>query len=77
MYSSNPAAAALWNSTGSDSEIIGNTIVGFYHVNWTPEAVQDFQNTILGGPIGTYCASVNSDVSANYEVYSKLSSQHI
>ena len=63
MCSSNPTSATLWNVTGFDAEAIGSFVRGFYALNWTPEAKEDFQNTILNGPTGTYCASVTSDVS--------------
>ena len=70
VFSSNPVAATFWNVTGFDFEAIRSFVTGFYAVNWTPEAKEDFQNTILSGPTGTYCASVASDVSCIDQVHS-------
>ena len=43
---------------------IGNFVAGFFYVNWTSEAIHDLEDTILNGPVGTYCASVGTGVSA-------------
>ena len=62
VHRSNPTSAFLWRNTSSGA--IGNFVKGFFVVNWTSEAIHDLENTILSGPVGTYCASVGTGVSA-------------
>ena len=42
---------------------VGDFVKGFFVVNWTSEAIRDLEDTILSGPVGTYCASVGTGVS--------------
>ena len=42
---------------------VGDFVKGFFVVNWTSEAIRDLEDTILSGPVGTYCASVGPGVS--------------
>ena len=62
MHRSNPISAVLWSNTSLTA--IENYVKGFFVVNWTSETVQDLQNTITNGPVGAYCASVGTGVSA-------------
>ena len=62
LYRSNPTSSVLWKNTSLAA--IRNFVAGFFYVNWTSEAIQDLEDTILSGPVGTYCASVGTGVSA-------------
>jgi hypothetical protein len=35
---------------------------GFNAIDWTTDAVQDLQTTIVTGPTGTFCSSSKSEV---------------
>ena len=71
----NPVSAVLWRNTSL--EAIEKFVGGFFFVNWTSEAIHDLEDTILSGPVGTYCASVGTGVSATIsEHQSYLSRAH-
>ena len=61
LYRSNPISSILWSNTSIAA--IGDFVKGFFVVNWTSEAIHDLEDTILSGPVGTYCASVGTGVS--------------
>ena len=62
LYRTNPTSSVLWSNTSLAT--IGNFVAGFFHVNWSSEAIRDLEDAILSGPVGTYCASVGTEVSA-------------
>ena len=54
LHRRNPQAAMLYQQ--------GRAIESFNAIEWSPDAVQDLEKTILTGPTGAYCRSAATEV---------------
>ena len=50
-YRRNPVASQLWDE--------GRIVEGLNAIKWSPDTIQDLENTVLSGLTGVGCASVS------------------